>query len=96
MQVYHQAHAQDFPQGGGAQFFLPPPEKISPTLRGGGKIFPEGGENPEESYKIKFLRQILLKYWSSWTSHPPEQVQRWVTPRRVHRIFPRGGGENYK
>ena len=35
-----------------AIFFAPPPEKFSPTLRGGGEIFPEGGETPEESYKI--------------------------------------------
>ena len=74
-----QARAQDFPQGGGRKFkiksfgardFFRPPEKFSPTLRGGGEIFSEGGENPEESYKFGdhrapiFFRQILLKYWS--------------------------------
>ena len=38
-----------------ARFFRPPPWEIFAHPQGGGEIFPEGGENPEESYKIGAL-----------------------------------------
>ena len=75
-----QARAGDFPQGGGENskwkilaraIFFAPPEKFSPTLRGGGEIFPEGGENPEESYKIGARRapKIFLGKFCSNIGH---------------------------
>ena len=68
-----QARAQEFTQGErkfkiksfcARRFFSPPPEKFSPTLKGGGEIFPEGA-------KRKYL--LLSSMRDFFRPPPPER-----------------------